>query len=60
MLYTLYCIYYGVLSHYWMNIFCENPNVRGFIWSSWALPNFFRMHVFGTILPLTHHEFGKW
>ena len=36
----------------------NNSDVRGFIWSSWALPNFFRWHVFGTNLPLTHHEFG--
>ena len=25
---------YAVLSHYWKQIFCENSNVRGFIWSS--------------------------
>ena len=36
----------------------NNSDVRGFIWSSSALPNFFRWHVFGTNLPLTHHEFG--
>ena len=29
----LYAVYYGVLSHYRKTIFCENSNVRGFIWS---------------------------
>ena len=52
--------YYGVLSDYWKYIFCENSNVRGFIWSSSALHNFLRCHVFRTILPLNHHEFRKW
>ena len=31
---TVYCEHYAVLSHYWKQIFCENSNVRGFIWSS--------------------------
>ena len=26
--------HYAVLSLYWKYIFCENSNVRGFIWSS--------------------------
>ena len=38
----------------------NNLDVRGFIWSSWALHNFLRCHVFRTIPPLNHHEFGKW
>ena len=38
----------------------NNSDVRGFIWSSWALHNFLRCHVFRTICPLNHHEFGKW
>ena len=54
------CIHYDVLSHYWKYIFCENSDVRGFILSSWALHNFLRCHVFGTMPPLNHHEFGKW
>ena len=33
---------YGVLSHYVKYIFCENSDVRGFIWSSSALHNFLR------------------
>ena len=41
-------------------IFCENPNVRGFIWPSSALHNFLRCHLFRTIPSLNHHEFGKW
>ena len=53
-------IHYGVLSHYWKYIFCENSNVRGFIWSSSALHNFLRCHLFRTFPPLNHHEFGKW
>ena len=31
---TLVTRYYAVLSHYCKKIFCENSNVRGFIWSS--------------------------
>ena len=38
----------------------NNSDVRGFIWSSCALHNFLRCHVFRTISPLNHHEFGKW
>ena len=38
----------------------NNSDVRGFIWSSWALHNFLRCPVFRTISPLNHHEFGKW
>ena len=51
---------YDVLSHYWKYIFCENSDVRGFIWSSSALHNFLRCHVYRTILSLNHHEFRKW
>ena len=45
---TVYTLYYGVLSHYVKYIFCENSDVRGFIWSSSALHNFLRYHVFRT------------
>ena len=31
---ALHDAYYGVLSHYCKTLFCENSNVRGFIWSS--------------------------
>ena len=42
------------------NLFCENSDVRGFLWSSSPLHNFFKWHVFRSIPSLTHHEFGKW
>ena len=38
----------------------NNSDVRGSLWSSWPLHNFFKWHVFRSIPPLTHHEFGKW
>ena len=38
----------------------NNSDVRGFLWSSCPLHNFFKWHVFRSIPPLTHHEFGKW
>ena len=63
----LYCVNnvlnsedYAVASHYYKKLFCENSDVRGFLWSSWPLHNFFKWHVFRSIPPLTHHEFGKW
>ena len=51
---------YAVASHYCKTLFCENSDVRGFLWSSWPLHNFLKWHVFRSIPPLTHHEFGKW
>ena len=51
---------YAVASHYYKKLFCENSDVRGFLLSSWPLHNFFNWHVFRSIPPLTHHEFGKW
>ena len=38
----------------------NNSDVRGFLWSSCTLHNFFKWYVFRSIPPLTHHEFGKW
>ena len=38
----------------------NNSDVRGSLWSSWPLHNFLKWHVFRSIPPLTHHEFGKW
>ena len=54
------CVNYAVASHYYKKLFCENSDVRGFLWSSWPLHNFLKWHVLRSIPPLTHHEFGKW
>ena len=53
-------LYYAVASHYCKTLFCENSDVCGFLWSSCPLHNFLKWHVFRSIPPLTHHEFGKW
>ena len=49
---------------YTLNCFKEsesnNSDVRGFVWSSGALTNFYKWHQFRSICPLKHHEFEKW
>ena len=58
------CRYYNISTACTLNCFkvsdSNNSDVRGFLLSSWPLHNFFKWHVFRSIPPLTHHEFGKW